>query len=105
MWGPMIVGYLRERGQLRVIVLLVDSRHAPSANDLMMVDWLRHYGYRMVVAATKADKLGRGGLAKRVGMLRKELAVRDGEDLIPFSVNNNEGRDALWQILIKIIEM
>lgn len=56
-WGMMIEEYLQKREELRAIILLIDIRHEPGKNDIMMYDWLKHYGYDIIIAATKSDKI------------------------------------------------
>ena len=56
-WGPMMETFLTTRKGLRVVVQLVDSRHEPTAQDVQMYDYLKHYGLSGVVVATKSDKL------------------------------------------------
>ena len=99
-WGSMIEGYLRKRQQLKAIVMLVDIRHEPGASDVQMYQWLRHYEYRMVVAATKADKISRGQVPKHCAAIRKGLGMEEGEALIPFSSRTKAGRDELWSVLL-----
>ena len=101
-WGGMIEGYLRRREQLKAIVMLVDIRHEPGANDVQMFEWLRHYNYRMVVVATKADKISRGQVSKHCAVIRKRFGMTDGEALIPFSSHTKAGRDELWAIILEL---
>ena len=56
-WGQMIERYLHQSKQLRAVFLLIDIRHAPSANDKMMYDWILSQGYQPIIIATKLDKL------------------------------------------------
>ena len=63
-WGGMIERYLQKSQQLKQVFLLIDIRHAPSANDKLMYDWIVHNGYRPVIIATKLDKLKRSQVAK-----------------------------------------
>ncbi|MFR2966793.1 MAG: GTP-binding protein, partial [Anaerovoracaceae bacterium] len=56
-WGPMMEEYLQKRQGLKKVVQLVDIRHAPSAQDIQMYQYLRHYGLDGIVVATKADKV------------------------------------------------
>ena len=58
-WGEMIESYLNNREPLQLVFLLVDSRHKPTADDKMMLDWIRHYQESVVVIATKTDKLSK----------------------------------------------
>lgn len=52
-WGKTIETYLVEREQLKKVVLLVDSRHKPTADDILMHEWIKHFGYKVIVIATK----------------------------------------------------
>lgn len=72
-WGGMIERYLQKSQQLKQVFLLIDIRHAPSANDKLMYDWIVHNGYRPVIIATKLDKLKRSQVAKSVKIVREGL--------------------------------
>ena len=63
-WGETIERYLNGREELKRVVLLVDSRHKPTADDIMMHEWIKHYGYDVIVVATKSDKLSNNALRK-----------------------------------------
>src|SRR5690348_2507438 len=65
-WGKMIEQYILERETLRLIMLIVDLRHPPSKDDILMYDWLKHYDMPVMVVATKADKIPRSRHAKHV---------------------------------------
>ncbi len=102
-WGRMIENYLLKREQLMSIIMLVDIRHEPGENDLMMYNWLRHYGYNIIIAATKADKLKRSQLPKHVAMLKRAFQLNNDDVLIPFSSETKAGRDELWEVIENII--
>lgn len=101
-WGKMIENYLLKRQELRAIIMLVDIRHEPGANDRMMYDWLKHYGYNIIIVATKSDKLKRSQLQKHTSMLRKAFELSSEDILIPFSSENKSGRDELWNVIDEI---
>lgn len=103
-WGKMIENYLLKRESLRAIILLIDIRHEPGENDRMMYDWLKHYGYKIIIAATKSDKLKRSQLQKHIVMLRKSLQLDKEDLLIPFSSETKDGRDELWKVIEDEIE-
>ena len=63
-WSKMIEEYLQKREELKAIILLIDIRHEPGKNDVMMYEWLKHYGYDIIIAATKSDKLNRSQIPK-----------------------------------------
>lgn len=98
-WGPMMDEYLLERQELKAIILLVDIRHEAGKNDIMMLEYLRHYGHKIIIAATKCDKVTRNRLPSHIKMLKSSLGIKDGETLIPFSSVSKQGRDELWQII------
>lgn len=95
-WGQMIEEYLGKREELRAIILLIDIRHEPGKNDMMMYDWLKHYGYDIIIAATKADKINRSQIQKHLSVIRKTLGLRQEDVLIPFSGEKKTGVEELW---------
>ncbi len=98
-WGSMIEKYLLKRQELKAIVMLLDIRHNPTANDKMLLDWLVHYGYNIIFVATKSDKINRSALNKHLAMIRTALKLSDKDTLIPFSSLSKQGRDNLWDII------
>lgn len=101
-WGKMIENYLLKRKELKAIIMLVDIRHEPGANDRMMYDWLKHYGYNIIIVATKSDKIKRSQLQKHTSMLRKAFELQPEDILIPFSSETKSGRDELWNVIDEI---
>ena len=98
-WGKMIERYLKTSEMLQVVFLLVDIRHAPSANDRMMADWIADSGKRTVVVATKKDKIGRTQLAKQIRQIRTGLGLSEEIPVIPFSALSREGYDEIWKTI------
>ena len=102
-WGKMIEEYLQNRQELRSIVMLIDIRHEPGKNDKIMYDWLKHYGYDIIIAATKSDKIKRSQLQKNLSVIRKSLDLKEGEILIPFSGPEKKGVKELWDAIENVI--
>ncbi len=102
-WGKMIEDYLYHRETLKSIVLLIDIRHEPGANDKMMYEWLKHYDYDIIVIATKADKIKRSQLQKHVSIIRKALNMSADEKIIPFSSMTKQGKEEIWSVFDNII--
>lgn len=103
-WGAMIEEYLNKRQTLLGIILLIDIRHEPNQNDSMMYEWLKHYHYDIIVAATKADKLKRSQLQKHTAMVKKGLSLEKEDALIPFSSETKSGVVPLWEEIDKLLE-
>ena len=98
-WGKMIEDYLYKREALKAIVLLVDIRHEPGENDRLMYNWLKHYDYDIIVAATKKDKLKRSQVDKQISVIRKTFQMNSEDILVPFSGETKDGVEELWDIL------
>jgi GTP-binding protein len=94
-WGITIETYLTSREQLKRVVLLVDSRHKPTGDDILMYEWIKHFGYDVIIVATKSDKLTRNELKKNEKLIRETLKLNIGDKLYFFSSLNKDGRDEL----------
>lgn len=99
-WGKLIEKYLINSKQLRIVFLLVDIRHEPSANDRNMYEWIVHHGYNPIVIATKLDKINRSQIQKHIKMLKTGLNVVEGTPVIPFSSMTKQGRDEIWEYIM-----
>ena len=100
-WAEMIELYLRERKELKSVVLLVDIRHEPNNNDKLMADWIFRSGFNPLVIATKADKLKRSQIQKHKSIIKKALDLKNIDQVIPFSATSKSGRDEIWTYLEK----
>ncbi len=103
-WGGMIEAYLKNREGLLKVVQLVDVRHGPTALDLQMYDWLRHYGLDGFVIATKSDKLSKNELAKNLKMISRELDLSEKDILIPVSALKRTGREEALEAFSAVLE-
>lgn len=102
-WAKVIENYLDKRETLMGVMLLVDIRHAPGQNDLMMMDWLNHFQVRTLIIATKADKLSRNQMASQIKVLSQMLRV-EKKDIIPVSSLNRLGKEEVWARLLEMAE-
>lgn len=103
-WGPMMEEYFQKRKGLKKVIQLVDIRHAPSAQDVQMYRYLRHYGLDGIVAATKADKVSRNEMQKCISQIRKTLELGNEDLVIPISALKRTGHDKLLEIMEEILE-
>lgn len=94
-WGKTVEMYLSGREQLKRVVLLVDSRHKPTNDDIMMHEWIKHFGYDVIVVATKSDKLTRNNLKKSEKVIIETLKLGNNDKLYFFSSLYKEGKDEL----------
>lgn len=97
-WGSMMQDYFAQADFLRLVLSLVDIRHAPSEGDRQMNAFLYQNDLPFKVIATKADKLSRAQRGVAVNTLARDLAVQPWE-IIQMSSSTGEGRDRLLQTL------
>jgi len=103
-WGDMMEEYFRSRQGLKKVIQLVDIRHAPSAQDVQMYDYLRHYGLDGLIVATKADKVSRNEMQKCMKVIRQTLKLGPEDIIIPVSSLKREGHDKLLAEIEKLLE-
>lgn len=97
-WAELIDGYFAQQRDLRLVVLLIDSRHAPSKDDLTMLNFLIECQFAMVIVLTKIDKLKPTERKARLAALPDELDV-DLEHMLPFSAETGEGVEELRALI------
>lgn len=102
-WAAMIEDYLRGRDVLRAVVLIVDARHPPAESDHDALAFLGATGRRVIVAATKIDKLPRTRRGAALRAVEEALGLARGE-AVPFSAVEGTGADALWARLAAAAE-
>ncbi len=98
-WGEMMESYLSSRDQLVQTILLVDCRHKPTEDDQQMCDWIRHYNDRVIVVATKLDKLKKSDIENNLEMIWRTLGLGEDDILVPFSVKDDEGKYTVWDMI------
>ncbi|MFF2874759.1 ribosome biogenesis GTP-binding protein YihA/YsxC [Gottfriedia sp. NPDC057991] len=98
-WGKMIETYITTREQLRAVILLVDLRHSPTEDDVMMYNFLKHYGIPVIIVATKADKIPKGKWDKHAKVVREKLQIEEGDELILFSSETGMGKEKAWSVI------
>lgn len=96
-WGKMMSDYLENRPNLVKVVQLVDIRHTPSAQDVEMYEYLRHFGLSGIVVATKADKISSNQRQKNISNIRKTLGMSEEEVVVPVSALKKTGQDKLLE--------
>ncbi|MDQ0174345.1 ribosome biogenesis GTP-binding protein YihA/YsxC [Bacillus chungangensis] len=95
-WGEMIETYLTERQDLKAALLIVDLRHPPTNDDVIMYQFLKHYETPCIVIATKADKVSKGKRQQHLRIVKETLQILPTDEAIIFSSETGEGKDAAW---------
>jgi GTP-binding protein len=102
-WGPMVENYLASREELVLSILLIDSRHAPTANDIKLKSWLEFRGLPFVVVATKADRLSNNQLRTSLRDAARGLEI-DVDEIFPYSSVTGRGGDRIWRAIKDQVE-
>ena len=102
-WGAMVENYLANRKELVLSILILDSRHAPTANDEQLKSWLEHHGLPFVVVSTKADRLSNNQLRNSLRTTAKSLGM-NVEAVLPYSSVTGRGGDRIWKAISERVE-
>ncbi len=98
-WGKMMEDYLANREPLIQTILLTDSRHKPTKDDITMARWIRHYHKNLIVVATKTDKLKKSELEPNLARIWETLEMGEDDILVPFSTKDDEGKYTVWDMI------
>jgi GTP-binding protein len=99
-WGPMIEAYLSSRISLKGVVLIMDIRRSPGAEELNFIDWLAREGITCHLVLTKTDKLSKTRQKKQQAMIAETVDC-DKADLLLFSAKTKKGKTDVWQAIEK----
>ena len=93
-WAEMMEGYFNSDRNIKLVVQLVDMRHPPTKDDIMMMEFLQATGYVFIVVMTKADKLKKKkDYNERIEKSKQEMSFVPEERIIPFSSETGQGLD------------
>lgn len=98
-WSGLIEGYLNSERDIRLVFQLIDMRHAPTADDLHMINFLIEAELPFVIVLTKADKLKKTEREKRMASFAEEIPYFNDIHIVPFSSQTFEGVDELRSII------
>ncbi|MCM3411095.1 ribosome biogenesis GTP-binding protein YihA/YsxC [Metabacillus litoralis] len=99
-WGKMIETYITSREQLRAVILLIDLRHPPTSDDVLMYNFLKHYDIPTIVVTTKADKIPKGKWQKHAKVIKDALEIEKTDPLVIFSSETGLGKDEAWKTIL-----
>ena len=98
-FGLMIEEYLKSRENLKHVFLLVDYRHKPTEDDILMYNFLKYYNLNITVVATKYDKITKNGRIKQDKLIKETLKLEENENFIPWSTITKKGRNDILEII------
>lgn len=101
--GKFIEEYLFNRKNISLIILLIDIRHAPGTNDILMFNYIRSIGMPYLIIANKADKIAPTKVPNYVEDLRKSLQANENDIILPFSSEKKIYTENVWNEIEKLI--
>ena len=102
-FGKMIENYVIKRDNLKMVFLLVDFRHKPTEDDVLMYNFLKYYNHRVTIIATKSDKIKNSLRAKCKNDILETLNLRDDDKLIITSSLKREGIGLVLQTIDDVL--
>lgn len=94
-FGMMVEEYLQTRDNLKRVFMLVDFRHKPTEDDLIMYNFLKYYNIPVTIVATKSDKVSTNKKEKNLKIIRDTFDLLMGDDIILFSSISKMGKDQI----------
>ncbi len=102
-FGMMIEEYLINRKNLKRVFLLVDFRHKPSEDDLLMYNFLKYYKLDVTIVATKYDKVGQKEQSKCDKALNEAFELRENDNIVKFSSVTKKGREEIYSLIMECL--
>lgn len=96
-WGSIVESYLNKRAELSLIIMIVDIRHKPTADDIQMMNWIKAMNIKCIIVATKADKIGKTAIPINIKTIRETLQTE--HEIIPVSTIKRTGIEKLWDVI------
>ena len=100
-FGLIMESYLKSRENLKMVFLLLDFRHKPTSDDIMMYDYLKYYNVPVTIICTKVDKVSKNNHAKNKNIIQKELNLPDDKNIILFSSVTKIGKNEVYEEIEK----
>ncbi|WP_281191771.1 ribosome biogenesis GTP-binding protein YihA/YsxC [Staphylococcus felis] len=98
-FGKMIETYITTRQALKLVIQLVDLRHPPTEDDILMYDFLKHYDIPTLIIATKEDKVPKGKIQKHIKIIKETLELEPGDSIISYSSLNKAKAPLIWNAI------
>ena len=98
-FGKMIEEYLTQRENLRLVIQLVDLRHNPTEDDVLMYNYLKHFNIPTLVICTKEDKIAKGKVQKHLKNIKDKLELEPEDSIISYSSIKNNKQQQIWDLI------
>ncbi|MGJ5910751.1 ribosome biogenesis GTP-binding protein YihA/YsxC [Staphylococcus equorum] len=98
-FGKMIERYISQRESLKLVIQLVDLRHNPTEDDIIMYNYLKYYEIPTLVVATKEDKIAKGKVQKHLAKIQQKLEMEAEDEIISYSSIKKDKKQKIWDMI------
>lgn len=98
-FGKMIEEYITQRENLKLVIQLVDLRHQPTEDDVLMYNYLKHFDIPTLIICTKEDKIAKGKVQKHIKRIKDKLELESGDNIISYSSIKNSKQQEIWNFI------
>lgn len=98
-FGKMIEEYITQRENLKLVIQLVDLRHQPTEDDVLMYNYLKHFDIPTLVICTKEDKIAKGKVQKHIKRIKDKLELESRDNIISYSSIKNSKQQEIWNFI------
>jgi len=102
-FGLIIENYLKTRENLEMVFLLIDFRHKPTEDDVLMYEYLKYYNIPVTIVCTKVDKVSKNSHEKNKKTILKELKLESDKNIILFSSMTKNGKNEVYDEIEKYL--
>ena len=103
-FGEMIEDYLKERENLKMVFMIVDLRHKPTEDDILMYNYLKYYNIPVTIIATKSDKVSKNNYDKNLKIVKETLNLTDSDKIVLFSSQSKLGKNETYEIIEDLLK-
>lgn len=98
-FGKMIEEYLTTRQKLQLVIQVVDLRHNPTEDDVLMYNYLKHFDIPTLIICTKEDKIPKGKVQKHLNNIKNKLDLEEGDTIVSYSSIKNNKQQQIWDLI------
>ncbi|MDN5907911.1 MAG: ribosome biogenesis GTP-binding protein YihA/YsxC [Staphylococcus equorum] len=98
-FGKMIERYISQRESLKLVIQLVDLRHNPTEDDIIMYNYLKYYEIPTLIVATKEDKIAKGKVQKHLAKIQQKLEMEAEDEIISYSSIKKDKQQKIWDMI------
>ena len=103
-WSKLMEEFFLQPDHITLGVMIVDARHKPTADDVLMSEWFKASGCSLVIVANKIDKVKKSEIEQNMILIRETLKLLEKTRIIEFSAEKGINRDLLFAEISKAIE-